>query len=40
MKNTKVRQAISYALDRNEIIDSAYGKEDFQPAKSKLYIEE
>ena len=39
MKNKKVRQSISYAFDRNEMIDSAYGEEKSKPAKSILVPE-
>ncbi len=39
MANKDVRQAISYALDRNEMIESAYGKEGSTPAKSILVPE-
>lgn len=36
MKNDKFRKAISYALDRKEMIKSAYGSTDSQEAKSIL----
>lgn len=39
MANKEVRQALSYALNRNEMIESAYGKEGSVPAKSILVPE-
>lgn len=39
MNNTSVRQAISYALDREEMINSAYGAEGSKQAKSILVPE-
>ncbi|MEG2789289.1 MAG: ABC transporter substrate-binding protein [Romboutsia sp.] len=39
MKNLKFRQALSYTFDRNEMIESAYGEADSEPAKSILVPE-
>lgn len=39
MKNVKFRQALSYAFNRNEMIESAYGKAESKPAKSILVPE-
>lgn len=39
MKNVKVRKAINYALDRKEMIKSAYGETESKEAKSMLIPE-